>query len=461
MSTKNFAALCGVPCAPRVVATVVIAAACAAACSKTERAGTTSDTAATRQAAAVKAPCPTNSDSLVLPAGFCATVFADSLGHARHIAVAPNGDVYVNTWSSDYFPPGSTPNAPLLVALRDTNRDGRADVVARFGPSLSKSSTGGTGIAVHNGALYAEAGSTIVRYTIPPDGMAPTAPPEVVVRGLPLTGDHPMHPFAIDSLGALYVDLGSANNSCQAKNRTLESKGVDPCTELETRGGVWKYDANTSGQVFSPRERFATGIRNAVGLAVAPNGSVFSTQHGRDQLAENWPKLYTPPQGQELPAEVLLKLEQGADFGWPYCYYDAAQRKLVLAPEYGGDGGKALGQCESKKAPAAAFPAHWAPDGLLFYRGTAFPAKYRDGVFIAFHGSWNRAPGPQGGYKLVFQPLANDAASGAFETFADNFARGILQPDRAAYRPVGLAQDSAGAIYVTDDQRGRVWRITY
>jgi len=441
------------------VAALLVAA---AACSKGGDAGAPRDSASASQAANAAPPaCTTGTADLTLPAGFCATVFADSLGHARHIVVAPNGDVYVNTWSSNYYPAGSSPHAPLLVALRDTNHDGRADVITRFGPSLSKSSTGGTGIAVHNGALYAEAGSTIVRYTLPPDGMAPTATPEIIVRGLPLTGDHPMHPFAIDSSGALYVDLGSASNSCQAKNRTLDSKGVDPCTELETRGGVWKYNANTPGQVFSPRERFATGIRNAVGIAIAPNGSVYSTQHGRDQLAENWPKLYTPQQGQELPAEELLKLEQGADFGWPYCYYDEAQKKLVLAPEYGGDGGKTTGQCESKKAPAAAFPAHWAPDGLLFYRGSAFPAKYRDGVFIAFHGSWNRAPGPQGGYQVVFQPLANDAASGAYETFADNFARGNLQPDRAAHRPVGLAQDAAGAIYVTDDMHGRVWRITY
>jgi glucose/arabinose dehydrogenase len=439
--------------------TCLIVVLAAAACSSSDRSAA-NDSGAAKQSA-TKPACTTGSDSLVLPTGFCATVFADSLGHSRHIAVAPNGDVYVNTWSGPYYPPGTTPNLPQIVALRDTNHDGRADVVARFGPPPSKASTGGTGIAVFNNALYVEDGSAIVRYAIPQDGLAPTTPPDTIVKSLPLTGDHPMHPFAIDAGGGLYVDLGSASNSCQVKNRTIDSKGVDPCKELQTRGGVWKYDANKTGQVFSTKERFATGIRNAVGIAVAPNGSVYSTQHGRDQLAENWPKLYNAQQGQDLPAEELMKLEDGGDYGWPYCYYDGTQQKLVLAPEYGGDGGKSQGQCTGKKTPVAAFPAHWAPDDLLFYRGTMFPAKYRDGVFIAFHGSWNRAPGPQGGYKIVFQPLSGDAANGPLETFADNFARGVLQPDRAAHRPAGLAQDAAGALYVTDDVRGKVWRISY
>jgi glucose/arabinose dehydrogenase len=436
-----------------------------AACAKGDQ--TPADTAGTTPAGAAGAApaataCPGDNDGLTLPAGFCATVFADSLGHARHIVVAANGDVYVNTQTDPSVPKGSTPDAPFVVALRDTTGDGKADVIVRFGTRPTGSGTGGgTGIGIHAGALYVEEGARIVRYALPPGGLAPTAAAEVIVSGLPITGDHTAHNFVIDSAGTMYVNIGSATNSCQTKNRTPEIPGAKPCTELETRAGIWQYDANKTGQRFSAKERYATGIRNAVGLAFASDGSLWSTQHGRDQLAENWSKLYTPQQGQDLPAEELLKIEKGADFGWPTCYFDPGQQKLVLAPEYGGDGGKAVGDCGNKKAPVAFFPAHWAPDGLLFYTGSKFPAKYRDGAFIAFHGSWNRAPGPQGGYQVVFQPLPNGVSSGAYETFADKFAGDVVQPDNAKHRPVGLAQSPDGAIYVTDDQHGRVWRIAY
>jgi glucose/arabinose dehydrogenase len=283
----------------------------------------------------------------------------------------------------------------------------------------------------------------------------------VIVSDLPITGDHPMHPFAIDSAGAMYMNSGSASNSCQEKNRTLKSPGHRPCTELETRAGIWRYDANRTGQRFSPAARYATGIRNAVGITIGPDRTPYSTQHGRDQLAENWPALYTPQQGQELPAEELLHIVQGGDYGWPYCYFDGTQKKLVLAPEYGGDGGKAVGECASKREPVAFFPAHWAPDGLLFYTGSQFPERYRGGAFIAFHGSWNRAPGPQGGYNVVFIPFASGKATGPYEVFADGFAGANKDPAAAAHRPAGLAQGTDGALYITDDAKGRVWRVTY
>ena len=398
--------------------------------------------------------CPRDNGGLTLPPGFCATIFADSIGHARHVVVAPNGDVYVNTWSGGYYGGDKGPAGGYLVMLRDTTHDGRADVVARFGAKSDSGGHGGTGIALYKGALYAEEGSTIVRYALPTNGGAPTTAPVVVVRDLPLTGDHPMHPIAIDSSGTMYVDLGSASNSCQLVNRVPNSPGHNPCTELRTRGGIWSYNANKTNQSFSPANRYATGIRNAVGIAIGPDGKLWSTQHGRDQLAENWSKMYTSEQGQNLPAEELLSIDKNDDFGWPRCYFDGDQQKLVLAPEYGGDGGKAIGDCGSKKPPAAYFPAHWAPDGLLFYSGNQLPARYRSGAFIAFHGSWNRAPGPQGGYQVVFQPLSSGKPSGAFESFANGFAGGVMQPDAAKHRPVGLAQGPDGALYITDDKAG-------
>ncbi|MBO0734512.1 MAG: c-type cytochrome, partial [Methylocapsa sp.] len=385
----------------------------------------------------------------------------DNIGHARHMAVAPNGVVYVNTWSGRYYGNEKPPPGGFLVALQDTKGNGHADVIKRFGESFENGGSGGTGIALYNGALYAEEGDRILRYTLPEGTIVPGGTPDVIVSGLPVTGDHPMHPFVIDAKGNLYMDSASATNSCQIENRMLESPGLSPCTELETRGGIWLYDANKTGQEFSPAGRFATGLRNSEGIAFDTAGRIFATQHGRDQLAENWPSLYKPEQGANEPAEELLELKRDADYGWPECYFDDVQQKLVLAPEYGGDGGQKTAVCAQKQGPVAVYPAHWAPNDLLLYYGLQFPAAYRGGAFVAFHGSWNRAPFPQGGYNVVFQPLANGKPSGQFVVFADGFAGAVEEPGQAAHRPSGLATGPDGSLYISDDVRGRIWRITF
>ena len=405
--------------------------------------------------------CPADNGGITLPPGFCATIFADNLGHVRHMVVAPNGVLYVNTWSGRYYRNDAPPDGGFLAALKDSKGDGRADVIERFGDSERQGATGGTGIAFYKGAIYAEQNDKILRYALPPDSAVPTQAPEVVVSDLPLTGDHPMHPFAIDAEGHIYVDLGSATNACQKQNRVAGSPGYDPCTELETRAGIWRYDANKTGQRFSPAERYATGLRNGEGFAFDSSGRLFVTQHGRDQLWQNWRQFYTPEQSAELPAEEVVELEAGGDYGWPECYFDGFQGKLVLAPEYGGDGGKKVGVCAQKKAPAAFFPGHWAPNDLLIYNGADFPAAYRGGAFIAFHGSWNRAPEPQGGYNVVFQPFKDGKTAGGFVVFADGFAGAVKEPGRADFRPSGLAMGPDGALYISDDKHGRIWRVTY
>jgi glucose/arabinose dehydrogenase/mono/diheme cytochrome c family protein len=407
--------------------------------------------------------CPGDNGGITLPPGFCATVFADNLGHVRHMAVAPNGVLYVNTWSGRYYHNDKVPAGGFLVALKDSKGEGRADVIERFGAGVPQGSAGGTGIAYYNGAIYAEQNDKIIRYTLPtdPNSIAPTGEPEIVVSGLPLTGNHPMHPFIIDAKGNIYVDLGSATNSCQLDDRMPGVPGHDPCTELETRAGTWRYDANKTDQHFSAAERYVTGLRNGEGFGIDSAGRLFATQHGRDQLAQNFSKLYTPAQSAEQPAEELVEERQGADYGWPECYYDRFQEKLVLAPEYGGDGGKKIGVCADKIAPVAAFPAHWAPNDLLIYTGKMFPAAYRDGAFIAFHGSWNRAPEPQGGYNVVFQPLKDGKKSDNFVVFADGFAGAIKEPRQAAFRPTGLAMAPDGSLYISDDKHGRIWHVTY
>lgn len=405
--------------------------------------------------------CPNDDTGLKLPAGFCATVFADNIGHARHMVVAPTGILYANTWSGKYYG-NDTPHAGgFLVGLQDKSGSGKADVIERFGETVQTGGAGGTGIGLYKGWIYAENNDRILRYSLSGDSMVPSGPADTVVSGLPLGGDHPMHPFIINAEGSMYVDLGTATNSCQLKNRTLKSPGVQPCAELETRGGIWRYDANKTNQTFSTAERFATGIRNTEGFGIDSSGRMFVTQHGRDQLHANWPDLYKPEQEATQPAEELLLLRAKGDYGWPECYYDAFVQKLVLAPEYGGDGGKTIGVCANKIAPIAAFPAHWAPNAMVLYDKKQFPARYRGGVFIAFHGSWDRAPYAQGGYNVVFQALDGGRASGQCEIFADGFAGSVKSPARAEHRPSGLAVGPDGALYVSDDIRGRIYRIVY
>jgi glucose/arabinose dehydrogenase/mono/diheme cytochrome c family protein len=398
---------------------------------------------------------------LLLPAGFCATVFADGIGHARHMAVASNGVVYVNTWSGEYYGNEPAGSGAFLIALEDKTGAGKADVIERFGETGQAGSKGGTGIGLYKGAIYAEMNDRIVRYALAEGSIVPHDPPETIVSGLPLGGDHPMHPFIIDAQGSMYVDVATATNSCQPKNRQPKVPGANPCTELETRGGVWRYDANKTNQTFSPAERYSTGIRNAEGFALDAEGRLFATQHGRDQLHANWPDLYKPAEEATLPSEELLLLKAGGDYGWPECYYDGIQRKLVLAPEYGGDGGKEIGVCAQKTGPVAGFPAHWGPNGLTLYDKTQFPAHYRNGVFVAFHGSWDRAPYPQGGYNVVFQPLSGDRASANCEIFADGFAGTVKTPEGAVHRPSGVAVGPDGSMYVSDDIHGTIYRITY
>lgn len=246
-----------------------------AACVKSE--SSSADSTGAPSPTASSAACATDNGGITLPVGFCATVFADSLGHPRHIVVNSNGDVYVNTWSGGYYNTPA-PAGGFLVALRDTNSDGKADIIKRFGPDAQRRNGGGTGIGIYNGALYAEEGDTlakrIVRYALSADSITPASASETIVSALPANGDHPMHPFAIGQSGDLYMNSGSATNSCQVKSRALESPGRNPCTEVRTRAGIWRYDASKTNQRFSPAERYATGIRNAVAIAFDPGGSV-------------------------------------------------------------------------------------------------------------------------------------------------------------------------------------------
>lgn len=398
---------------------------------------------------------PGCSAGLQLPTGFCATVFAQGVTGARHIVVAPNGDVFVNTEPSRGGG-ARTGVGGTIVALRDTDRDGKSDLQRRFGAG------GGTGIALDGNIVYATEGNSIVRYRLASGTLNPVGKPDTIVTGLPMTGSHHSHNFVLQGRN-LYVNIGSASNSCQQRDRQTESPGYNPCTELQTRAGIWQFDATRLRQRPTDGTRFATGLRNSVALTRNPfDGTLYATVHGRDQLHDNWPNLFTIQKSAENPGEELVRIDRGADYGWPYCYHDIDRRGLVLAPEYGGNG-RQTGQCASKTAALMAFPGHWAPNGMLFYIGSQFPTEYRGGAFVAFHGSWNRAPLPQEGFRVVFVPFRFNRPVGSFTTFADGFnpSPSAARTRPGTRRPTGLAQGPDGSLYITDDSGGTIWKVSY
>jgi len=378
-----------------------------------------------------------------VPDGFRATVVADEVGAARHIAVRADGTLFVALRDTRSAEGG-------IVALRDTDGDGVADRRARFGEM------GGTGIAlVDDTLLYFAPDDRVLRYRVPVGALEPAGDPVTIVSGLPADRSHRAKSIVVRGTD-LFVNHGSPSNACQVEDRQGRSPGVDPCPELETRAGIWRFDARRTGQTLANGERYATGIRNAVAMDARADGQLFVAQHGRDQLS-NWG--YSAQQNAELPSEELLRVDRGDDFGWPYCYHDPERDEKVLAPEYGGDGEQA-GRCADAEEPVIAFPAHWAPNGLVFYEASAFPERYRGGAFLAFHGSWNRAPLEQQGYNVVFAPFRGGEPTGEWEVFADGFAGDGQLPRGAQHRPSGLAIGPDGALYVTDDAGGRIWRIT-
>lgn len=393
--------------------------------------------------------CSPDNGGITLPQGFCAVLVADGIGAARHLTVNKNGDVYVAL--SDEHDGGG------IAALRDTDGDGRADVTKYFGDYT------GTGIAIRDGYLYFAPNESVWRYKLKQGELVPNAEPQAVVKDLPEQHEHSAKSIAFDDQGYLYVNIGAPSNSCQKQDRAPHSPGIQPCPLLEQHGGIWRFRADKTGQTQSDGVRFATGIRNAVAIDWAPQKQqLYAVQMGRDQLHDLWPQRFTVKQSAELPAEEFFQVDKGDNFGWPYCYYNQILAKKVHAPEYGGDGTQ-VGPCGKYEDPIVAFPGHWAPIALLFYTGEQFPQRYRGGAFIAFHGSWNRAPKPQQGYKVVFVPFKNGKPADEYQAFADGFkGKQVLQsPSAAQFRPVGLAQGPDGSLYISDSQQGRIWRVVY
>ena len=418
--------------------------------------------------AALPTPDPDNG-ALTLPAGFRALVVADNLTNGRKIGkntdalrfitVAPNGDIYVKGKYSGIF------------ALRDTNGDGRADVVKEFAVSETRTSSGlltsaGTAVVLHDGWLYYSTRTGVYRYKYTGE-LVPSGEPETIVSDLPAEKDHDAKSFAFDDQGRLLVEVGSPYNVYSEPDRQFGAKGHTPAEVAEfqkTHGGFWRFDPNKLNQTQADGFHFSTGHRHSLALAWnSTSKQFFMVMMGRDNMNIVDPADYDELDNAERDAEEMHVLREGVNLGWPYTYWDPIKNARMVAPEFGGDNHKRDDNPLYDK-PVIAFPAHWAPLQMVLYTGTQFPEKYRNGMFVAFHGSWNRAPRSQQGYKVVFIPF--DAAgmpTGKYETFADNFAgvEDFVNTRDARFRPCGLAVGPDGSLYVTDTEKGRIWRIIY
>lgn len=385
-----------------------------------------------------------NETILKAPEGFSVEEIGKDLGAVRHLTVAKNGDIYANR--------SVLKDGKAIILLKDSDKDGTVDTQQHF------SEVPGTGILAKDDYLYASSNSGVFRYKLNDDyEVIDMDNPEKIVGGLIDMGRDNAKPFAIDNGANLYVTIGSWNDACRDQKT---NKGMIPCSILDSAAGIWKFKTDKRNQTYADGTRYATGLKNAVGITWnTKTNSLFATDHGRGGLSNFYPDLYTAQQNDELPSETFYELKENDNAGWPSTYYDHQKNKRVLAPEYGGDGEKSSD--EEFVEPLIAFPAHLGPNDVLFYTGDLFPEKYKNGAFIAFH---NQSKEIKKGFFVAFVPFKNGKPSGDWEIFLDNFAGfDLANPSDVTlqHRPCGLAQGPDGSLYVCDDFGGSIFKITY
>ena len=336
-----------------------------------------------------------------LPPGFSINVFADGLDGPRFMALGPDGHIYVADRGNN-----------RIVILPDDDGDGVADETMVFAENLNSPHS----LAYHDGAWYVGVPSGVVRLQ-DTDGDGRADETTTIIDDYP-SGGHSTRTVAFLPDGRMVVSVGSSCNVCRES---------DP-----RRAAIVVYDGPEGGGEMI----YASGLRNAVGLAVRPgSGELWASNNGRDLM------------GDDVPPETIYQVAQGADYGWPGCHSGT-----VPDPEFGGENA-----CQGVLQPVVQMQAHSAPLGLTFYDGETFPAEYQGDLFVAFHGSWNRTVPT--GYKVVRLDFMDGVAANAIT----DFATGWLEPETETVdgRPVDVTVGADGALYVSDDRAGLIYRIQY
>lgn len=347
---------------------------------------------------------PAGTVDVNLPPGFQANVFASGLNGPRFMHIGPDGHLYVADRGND-----------RIVVLPDTDNDGTADETRVFASDIPAPHS----IVWHEGSWYVGITSGVVRLT-DSDGDGTADQRQTIIDDYPTSGSHSTRTVEFLPDGRMVVSIGSSCNVCEEE---------DP-----RRAAVVIYDdASGTGE-----RLFATGLRNAVGLAIHPTtGELWASNNGRDLM------------GDDTPPENIYIVQDGRDYGWPTCHSGD-----IIDPDMGQ-----LGACAGVAQPVVRMQAHSAPLGLTFYDGDQFPAQYQGDLFIAFHGSWNRSVPT--GYKVVRLPM-NDEGQPAADQIED-FATGWLNQETgdASGRPVDVTVGDDGALFVSDDKAGLIYRIVY
>lgn len=343
----------------------------------------------------------TQERTLTLPAGFQINVFQSGLGAARLMVGSPEGALVVSEQGS----------RGRISILTDSNADGVADARTIFAEGLNNPH----GLAFHEGYLYVATTNQVLRYRWQ-GGAAAQGKAETIIDGIP-SGGHATRTIVFGPDGKLYLAVGSSCNVCKETD--------------QRRAAIWQYNADGSGG-----RLYARGLRNAVGLAWQPGtDNLYATNNGRDNL------------GDDTPPETLNLVRDGDDFGWPYCHAG-----YIPDPQFGQSG-----NCTQTARPALEMQAHSAPLGLAFYAGSMFPADYSGDLFIAFHGSWNRST--KTGYKIVRARFQNGQPTGQVEDFVTGW---LSTSDGSSWgRPVDVLVGPNGALYISDDALGVIYRVTY
>jgi glucose/arabinose dehydrogenase len=337
---------------------------------------------------------------ITLPPGFHIAVYAADVPNPRQMALGPPGVIFVGSMSKG-----------RVYAVVDRDGDHRAEQVHVLATGLNMPS----GVAYRDGALYVAAVNRVLRWRDVARDLAHPPKPEVVSEAFPTDTHHGWKFIAFGPDGRLYVPVGAPCNICP-----MPGPLHGTITRLDVGGGQ--------------PEVVARGVRNSVGFDFQPGtGELWFTENGRDWMGEDQP-----------PDELNRLTRVGEHFGYPFCHGDG-----VADPEY--NGGRACGQFT---APVRLLDPHVAAIGMRFYTGTMFPEKYRGGVFIAEHGSWNRKTPI--GYRVTFVKIEGSRA-----TSYEPFAHGWLKGSTASGRPADVLVMPDGALLVSDDKAGRIYRISY